>query len=247
MNILHTRGHDAAGFEAMHCLRGFKAICASCKVSHHIPPSEAIGAQPWLDWLAKHPAPYHLTALVEDNGDLLNEVANGMLCNADVKAAYVASADYTCTLTGLATDANLLTGRESNGISNGTNKYLDEMVSGKITAGTSPTAAKVIEVHAIGALDDTPNYPDVFDGTDSAETITSADIKAAIVAPIAIMGTSNTSDRTYPFKMTGLRQLFGDVLPVAHDLFVTHSTAVNLNATAANQKLTHTPAYATVI
>lgn len=219
------------------------AVCLTCGHQHLIPKAEQVSAQPWLDWLTKHPG--HETFILPHK--LLSRLAAVPLAhNADVKVAYAASADYTITLASLATDSNLLTGRESTGLSNATNKYLDELCAGKVTAGTSPTASKQIEVHAVGALDDVPNYPDVFDGTESAETITSADIKGAICAPVAIMPTSNTTDRTYPFKPVGLRQLFGDALPPAHVLFVTHNTGVSLNSTGGNQKLTHTPVYATV-
>ena len=217
------------------------AVCLDCAHQHLIPKAEQISAQPWLDWLAKHPG--HDTFIVPHK--MLGRLAE-LRHNADVKAAYAASANYTILLTGLATSSTLLAGRESTGISNATNKYLDELVGGFITAGTTPTAGR-IEVHAIGAFDDAPSYLDVFDGTDSAETITSADIKNAICVPIANVITSTTSDQGYPFKPVGLRQLFGDGLPPAHVLFVTHSTAVNLNATAANHRIAHTPVFATVI
>lgn len=221
------------------------AVCFDCKHQHLIPKGEQMSPQAWLDWQAKH-QDHHVAIFPERQMGPLGDRVAGFKHNADVKAAYASSADYTCTLTGLASDTNLLAGRETSSVSNASNKYLDEMVSGKITAGTSPTATRIIEVHGIFAMDDAPAWPDVFDGTDSAETITSADIKAAICAPLAIIGTSNNSDRTYPFRLVGLRQFCADALPVAHVLFVTHSTAVNLNATASNQKLTHTPVYATV-
>lgn len=218
------------------------AVCLTCGHQHLIAKAEQISEQPWLDWQTKHKG--HETFILPHK--LLSQLARPLVHNANVNVAYAASAAYTITLASLATDANLLAGRESTGLSNASNKYLDELVAGFITAGTSPTAAKQIEVHAIGALNDTPLYPDVFDGTESAETITSVDIKNAICAAIAIMSTSNTSDRAYPFKPVGLRQLFGDGLPAAHVLFVTHNTAVNLNATGGNQAIYHTPVYATV-
>lgn len=220
------------------------AVCLTCHHQHLIAKAEQVSPQPWLDWLVKHQG--HDTFILPHK--LLSQLGERSLAhNADAKIAYAASADYTCTLSSLASDANLLAGRETTGLSNATNKYLDELVSGKITTGTTPTDAKQIEVHAVGALDDTPNYPDVFDGTESAETITSAGIKSAISALLVAIGTNNTSDRTYPFKPIGLRQLFGDGLPPAHVLFVTHSTGVNLNAVGTNHKLTHTPVYATVV
>lgn len=218
------------------------AICLTCGHQHLIAKAEQVTAQPWLDWLTRHPG--HDTFIVPYR--VLTQL-NGLRQNANIKIAYAASADYTMVLTGLATDATLLTGRESTGLSNAVNLYLDELVSGKVTTGTSPTASKQIEVHVSAALDDVPNYGGPFDGTESAETLASDGLKASICRAIAVMATSSSSDVTYPFPPTGIRQFHGDGLPVAHVLFVTHNTGVNLNATATNQKLTHTPVYATIV
>jgi hypothetical protein len=164
---------------------------------------------------------------------------------ADLKLAYPAASDLTITLASLGSDTNLLTGRESATIDNSSNLYLDYLISGKITTGTSPTAAKSIEVWAVGSWDGT-NWPDVFDGTESAETITSADIKASVCRYIAVMATSATSNVTYPFGPWSLAAAFGGVLPPKVVLFVTHSTAVALNATAGNHKILIQPVYQTV-
>lgn len=220
------------------------AVCLTCGHEHLIAKAEQVSEQPWLDWLTQHPG--HETFILPHK--FLSRLANVSLRhNANVKVAYAATGTYTITLTGLATDANLLAGRESTGVSNAVNLYLDELIAGAITTGTSPTAAKQIEVHYVGSRDDTPTYPDVFDGTESAETVTSADIKNSICVPLAIMPTDNTSDRVYKFKPTGARQFCGDALAVAHVIFVTHNSGVNLNATASNHGIFHTPVYATVV
>jgi hypothetical protein len=164
---------------------------------------------------------------------------------ADIKVAYGTASDLTITLASLASDTNLLTGRESATIDNTSTLALDYLVSGKITAGTSPTASRSIEVWAVGSWDGT-NWPDVFDGTDSAETITSADIKASICRLVAAMATANTSDRTYHFGPVSLAAAFGGVVPPKIVLFVTHSTGVALNATAGNHQIRLQPVYETV-
>lgn len=234
---------------ALQGVKDFYAVCLTCKVKHLIARGEEVESQPWLDWLAKHPENSGCRTLVALDAHKLLDDLDG---NADEKIAYAASADYTITLTGLASDTNLLAGRESSSLSNASNKYLDELVSGKVTGGTTPTANKQIEIQCVGAMDDVPNWPDVFDGTDSAETIgitaDGASVKVTICKPIAIMPTvTTTSDVVRTFTPLGIRQLFGDGLPPAHVIFVTHDTGVNLNATASNQKITHTPVYATVI
>jgi hypothetical protein len=164
---------------------------------------------------------------------------------ADLKLAYGTASDLTITLASLASDTSLLTGRESATIDNSSNLYLDYLVSGKITTGTSPTTARSIEVWAVGSWDGT-NWPDVFDGTESAETITSSDIKASVCRYLAAMATSATSNVAYHFGPVSLAAAFGGVLPPKIVLFVTHSTAVALNATTGNHQIRIQPVYQTV-
>jgi hypothetical protein len=164
---------------------------------------------------------------------------------ADLKLAYGTASDLTITLASMATDTNLLTGRESAVIDNSANLFLDYLVSGKITAGTSPTAARSIEVWAVGSWDGT-SWPDVFDGTESAETITSADIKSSVCRYVAQMATANTSDRVYHFGPVSLASAFGGVLPPKVVLFITHSTGVNLNSTAGNHQIRLQPVFQTI-
>lgn len=164
---------------------------------------------------------------------------------ADVKANYPSASDVTITLASLASDTNLLTGRESTAVDNSSNLYLDYLISGKITTGTSPTTAKSIQVWAVGSWDGT-NWPDVFDGTDSAETITSANHKNSVCRFLAEMATDATSDRTYHFGPVSIASAFGGVLPKSFVVFVTHSTAVNLNSTAGNHQIRLQPYYETV-
>ena len=156
---------------------------------------------------------------------------------SDILTKYGSKTTLTAAVASLASDTNLLTGIESSEIDNTSDGFADIIVSGKVTTGTSPTASKQIEVWAVAW--DGANWPDVFDGTTSAETITSSDIKNAICKPIAIMSTSNTSDRTYHFTGVSLRGAFMNALPSKAVLFVTHNTGVALNATAGNHELSY--------
>lgn len=164
---------------------------------------------------------------------------------ADVKANYPAASDATITLASLASDTNLLAGRESTALDNSSNLYLDYLISGKITTGTSPTTARSIQVFAVGSWDGT-TWPDVFDGTDSAETITSANHKNSVCRFLAEMATDATSDRTYHFGPVSVASAFGGVMPKSFAVFVTHNTAVNLNSTAGNHQIRIQPYYETV-
>ena len=135
---------------------------------------------------------------------------------------YGASTTITNAVASLASDTNLLAGYESAIIDNTTDGFEDIILSGKVTTGTSPTAARQIEVWAVAW--DSNAWPDVFDGTTGAETITSADIKNALCKCIAIMPTNNTSDRTYHFSGVSLKDVFRGTLPSQVVLFVVHNT-----------------------
>ena len=164
---------------------------------------------------------------------------------ANIQQAYGTAADATITLASLASDTNLLAGRESAEVVNTSTLALDYLVSGKITSGTSPTTARQIEVWAVGSWDGT-NWPDVFDGTESAETITSSDIKASVCRLVAVMATSATSNVAYHFGPVSIASAFGGVCPPKFVLFVVHNTAVALNATAGNHQIRLLPTYETV-
>lgn len=165
---------------------------------------------------------------------------------ADVKLSLPASSDLTVTLASLATSSTLVAGRESTAVDNGTNLYLDYLLGGKITTGTSPTTAKEIRVYVYGSVNDTPTFPDVIDGTDSAETMTSTDIRDAGLKLAAIMSTDATSNRTYWFAPVSVAALFGGTLPDQWGVWITHDTAVNLNSTGSNHAISIQPVFETV-
>jgi hypothetical protein len=164
---------------------------------------------------------------------------------ADIKQKYPASnadtTSLTITLASLATSSTLLVGRESTAVDNRTNLDLDHLLSGKITTGTTPTVSTKIEVWVfapISIASGTPAYPDVFDGTDSAETVTSDNVKFSALRLAWTTTVDATSDRAYYMPPTSIANLFGD-MPAFWGVFVTHSTAVNLNATGGNHDLSY--------
>lgn len=163
---------------------------------------------------------------------------------ANIKLEYAASSALTITLASLATSATLVAGQESTEVDNTTNKYLDYLLAGKITTGTSPTDAREILVYVVGLMEDS-TYPDVFDGTNSAETWTNLFIRNAAGKLAAVIQTNSTSDVTYFFGPVSVAALFGGVVPKKFVVWVTHSTGVNLNSTGSNQAIHITPVYAT--
>jgi hypothetical protein len=161
------------------------------------------------------------------------------------KINYATASDLSMTLASLASDTNLLAGQESSAVDNTVDGRRDYWVSGKVSTGTSPTTARSIQVWAVGSWDGT-NWPDVFDGTNSAETITSANHKNAICRFVAEMATDSTSDRTYHFGPVLMSSVFGGDIPPKFVLFITQNSGVALNATAANHQIRVQPVFDTV-
>jgi hypothetical protein len=165
---------------------------------------------------------------------------------ANFNQGYAPHVPLTITLASLASSTARLAGRQSavyDNTATGT-FYLDFLVAGKVTTGTSPTAG-VIEVWAFGQLEDTPTFGDVLTAADAAVTLTSDGIKASLLRLVAVIATDATSNRTYPFAPTSLASLFGGMLPKRVGMFVTHSTVAALNATAGNHAIWMTPGLVT--
>lgn len=235
------------------------AACHDCQRRHEIRASAAAWLVRMSDWAVKHAGhriEFWSPRRTVDPGlpdravypalDRLGTLPWWLTYapNTDFLVGYAASAAFTITLASLASSSTFLAGRESDAVSNTTNKYLDYLVGGKVTTGTSPTASKTIRIYGYGSIDDTPTYPDVLDGADSAETITSADILNQL-ALLAALGTDNTSDRTYWMAPRVLSLAFGGVIPKNFGLYIAHDTAVALNATGGNHAFSHTGAYVT--
>jgi len=84
-------------------------------------------------------------------------------------------------------------------------------------------------------MDDTPTYPDVMDGTDSDETLTSAGVGQGFLKLAAsLVVDATTSNRAYAFGPVAVAPLFGGALPPRWSVFVSHNTGVALNSTAGN-------------
>lgn len=155
--------------------------------------------------------------------------------NANVTMVYLADAALTIDLSGLASSSTLLAGRESSAITNSSN-YLDCRISGSFISGTTPTAPAEHRLYYVAPQEDTPTWPDVFDGTDSAETITNANIRDSL--PLGWSGTASTaSNVTYPIiSALTLAQAFG-YMPPAFVAFFTHfhTAALKIDANNTNK------------
>jgi len=155
---------------------------------------------------------------------------------------YGTKTTLTISLASIATSSGFTAGAESNQIDNSSTLFDDIIIQGLVTVGTTPTTATNILVYVWGS--DTSlgtTALDVLDGTDSAETITSAGVRNGMLSLAAVLDVdSNTSNRGYYVKAFGVAQFFGGVLPKFCGIFVAHNTAVNLNATGGNHVFTYT-------
>jgi hypothetical protein len=154
------------------------------------------------------------------------------------------SNDITITLASLATSSSMVAGRESTIVDNTSNKFVDVTVTGQITTGTTPTTAKTIAIYAYTPIDlnsTTYVYPvattTALTGADAAATF-EAEQRNMLKLGAAIT-VNATSDRKYSFQFS-VAQLFGGIMPLKWGLWVTHDTAVNLNATGGNHWITYT-------
>jgi hypothetical protein len=237
------------------------AGCRDCKKYHHYHAGPADWLARMSDWNQKHPGhrvefftprrkiPRRLPRDLERVWEEANRFpwwlgGEGFSPNANILLAYAASAAYTFVLTSLASSSTLVAGRESTAVSNTSNLYLDYLVAGRVRAGTTVTAG-TIELWAYANTDDTPTYPDVFDGTDSAETVTSADIKRACLKLLASVPNDATNARDYWVAPVSIAAAHGGLVPKFHGLFLTHSMVAALDGTAGNHVWSMTGAYMT--
>lgn len=144
----------------------------------------------------------------------------------------------TMDLASLGTSSTWLAGRESNQIDNTTNKYVDALVSGRISVGTTPTINTYIQVFVWGSdVSLATTAIDVLDGVDSAETLTNNGIRDALRVGATILVSATTSDVAYEVIPFSVAALFGGSMPRFWGLFVAHNSGVNLRATTNTDSL----------
>lgn len=159
---------------------------------------------------------------------------------ATIKTSYPAGTVLiTVAPQNVASSSTFVAGVESDSISNISDLDLDHLVSGQWTAGTTPTVNTQVQVWVVAPIADdlssTVTWPDVFDGTSSAETTTSAGVLAGCARLGAVLNVdTNTSDRVYACAPFSVAALFGGQLPPRYVLFITHNSGVNSNSTSGN-------------
>lgn len=127
--------------------------------------------------------------------------------------------------------------RASTSIDNGTDKFLDAMLGGKVTTGTSPTANTNIYIYAYGTWDGGTTFTGGISGTDATwSTNASPDTNEGIVAKrlLETIQVTADSDEAYDFGPVSVASAFGGVLPDHWGIVVRNETGVAFNATAGN-------------
>ena len=152
----------------------------------------------------------------------------------DIKPKYLSSFSIVSSgLNSLAASSSRLAGYETNaidlaGYSGG--PLSDLLIAGHFTAASTNSQVGQIDVWVIGSQNDTPRWPDVFDGTASTETVTSANILSSSGRlAISITG-DNVASRVYDFGPISVAALFGPYMPKRIVLFVAHNIHTTTNA-----------------
>lgn len=148
---------------------------------------------------------------------------------------YSANTTITMDLANVGTSSTFVLGRESSQIDNTSNKFVDALVSGTVSVGTTPTANTVIGIYVYGAETSLASVNlDVLDGTDSTVTLNNVGILAALKIGATVTVPVNTSDFKYIVLPFSVAALFGGVMPKFWGLFVSHNTAAPLRNNAVN-------------
>jgi hypothetical protein len=147
---------------------------------------------------------------------------------------YSSNTAITMNLSALAASATYIAGRESSQIDNTSNKYIDALVQGSFTVGTTPATTGGLAVYVWGA--DTSLATTALgslDGTDSDESLTTTQLgmlRLGAFVPVLV----NTSDTKYWIPPFSVAARFGGVMPKFWGLYVAHSTTAALKTDAAN-------------
>lgn len=154
---------------------------------------------------------------------------------ADFKIKYGSVTTMTVTLASLANASK----RESTAIDNYTsNLYLDVLVAGKVTTGTSPSATGRIDVYAYAKLDDgsgSTDYTAGATGSDAGITLDTPETNNLIY--LGSINNDSTNDQTYEFGPYSIAAAFGGSVPAKWGLIFDNQSGAALNSTSGNHAI----------
>ena len=154
------------------------------------------------------------------------------------KPSYGTPVTLTCTLASLASDTNLLIGRQSTAANNAADLADDCHVGGKFTLGTSPTVSKQVEIWCYSSYDGT-SYSAGLGATDASFTTTST--KKGQMKLVTIIPTEATSNFQYTWGPYSVAALHGGTMPQSWGIFIVHNSGVAANSTAGSFEVKYTP------
>lgn len=156
---------------------------------------------------------------------------------ATATPAYQSVVTHTITLASLASDTNLVAGREGTAIDQAaTDDAVDSIVGGFVTTGTSPTASRQIEVWLYGSYDGTS-----YSGGATGSNANLTPQAKTLMRLLTVIPTTSTSDQKYTWGPFSVAATFGGTMPRKWGAYIVHNTGVNLNSTGGNHEVKHTP------
>jgi hypothetical protein len=152
------------------------------------------------------------------------------MATGDILLKYAASSSITVTnLHSLASSQTWVAGWESGAIDNTSNGYSDYRIALSLVTHASNRQAGEIRVYLIGPTDDT-TWPDVFDGTESAETPTDTEEFAACARLASLLTVDNTASATYVMNIPSVAAVFGGTVPKKFVIYVTGNASTTTTA-----------------
>ncbi len=157
---------------------------------------------------------------------------------SDIKNEY-GTADQAITITLASLGSTSL--RESTAVDNGTNNFIDALVGGIVTTGTTPTGTK-INVYAYGAVGDATQYSGSATGSDAAYGSGTGQIKENLFLVGVI--TVDATGEAYEVGPFSVASAFEGVLPVKWGVVFENLTGVTFSA--SGHDITYQGIFATV-
>jgi len=140
---------------------------------------------------------------------------------------YGTKTNVTITLASLADSS----GRQSDSVSNNTNKFSDVLVSGFITTGATPAADSTFGIYAFGSANGGLVFSDGATGTNGAWT------NGDNARLLALIQTDNSATTAYEFGPYSIAAAFGGHMPTDWGIGIENTTGDALDSTGSNHEI----------
>lgn len=148
-----------------------------------------------------------------------------------LKPSYGSATSLTITTGSLASDSNLLAGRQSNVANNTSDLAVDSIVGGAIAApGSAPNGGTFIEVWLFGSWNNGTTYTAGAGASDANLSLATTGVKQ-LMSRVASIAQTDTTARAYDFGPVSVASAFGGSMPDHWGVFIVHDLGVTLGAT----------------